>query len=145
MSHQRGGSAQVRNPPWLWNPGQTSPEVQNRGISGSTKRTCVLQKNFETKVKNSMKKSVPIYCYNFTTRKLGYFLFIAAALWSGVLLYIAFIRRSDGIEIPVFVASYYTIGDSFTLTVNVTVFVSGTFDLFNVMCKRHNKTALNTF
>ena len=32
------------NPPWLWNPGQTSPEVQNRGISGPTKRTCVLQK-----------------------------------------------------------------------------------------------------
>ena len=31
------------NPPWLWNPGQTSPEVQNRGISGPTKRTCVLQ------------------------------------------------------------------------------------------------------
>ena len=33
-----------RDPPWLWNPGQTSPEVQNRGISGPRKRTYVLQK-----------------------------------------------------------------------------------------------------
>ena len=32
-----------RDPPWLWNPGQTSPEVQNRGTSGPTKRTYVLQ------------------------------------------------------------------------------------------------------
>ena len=37
-AHKRG------NPPWPWNPGQTSPEVQNRGISGPTKRTYVLQK-----------------------------------------------------------------------------------------------------
>ena len=29
-----------RNPPWLWNPEQTSPEVQKTGISGPTKRTC---------------------------------------------------------------------------------------------------------
>ena len=29
--------------PWFWNPGQTSPEVQNRGISGPTKRTYVLK------------------------------------------------------------------------------------------------------
>ena len=33
----------------------------------------------------------------------------------------------------------------FTCTVNVTVFVSGTFDLFNVTCKEHNRSALNTF
>ena len=33
---------QARNPPWLWNPGEMSPEVQNRGISGPTKRTYVL-------------------------------------------------------------------------------------------------------
>ena len=39
----RQGSTQVRDPPWLWNPVQTSPEVQNRGISGPTKRTHVLQ------------------------------------------------------------------------------------------------------
>ena len=32
---------------------------------------------------------------------------------------------------------------SFTRTVNVTVFVSGTFDLFNVMCKRYHRAALN--
>ena len=40
-------NVQVRNPPWLWNPGQASPEVQNRDISGTTKRTCVLQKIFK--------------------------------------------------------------------------------------------------
>ena len=34
-----------RDPPWLWNPGQTSPKVRNRGISGPTKRTYVF-KNF---------------------------------------------------------------------------------------------------
>ena len=34
----------TKDPPWFWNPGQTSPEVQNRGISGPTKRTYVLQK-----------------------------------------------------------------------------------------------------
>ena len=33
-----------QNPLWLWNPEETSPEVQNRGISGPTKRTHVLQK-----------------------------------------------------------------------------------------------------
>ena len=27
--------------PWLWNPGQASPEVQNSGISGPIKRTDV--------------------------------------------------------------------------------------------------------
>ena len=30
--------------------GQTSPEVQNRGISGPTKRTCVLKNIFEKSV-----------------------------------------------------------------------------------------------
>ena len=35
-----------RDPPWLWKLGQMSPEVQNGGISGPTKRTDVLQKNF---------------------------------------------------------------------------------------------------
>ena len=46
----RWQSMQARDPPWLWNPGETLPEVQNRGISGPTKRTCVLQK---LKKKNS--------------------------------------------------------------------------------------------
>ena len=41
------------NPPWLWNPGQTSPKVQNRGISAPTKRTYVLQK-LKTKQKKNM-------------------------------------------------------------------------------------------
>ena len=39
-----GKKAHKRDPPWLWNPVQMSPEVQNRGISGPTKRTYVLQK-----------------------------------------------------------------------------------------------------
>ena len=30
----------------LWNPGQTSPKVQNRSISGPTKGICVLQNSF---------------------------------------------------------------------------------------------------
>ena len=37
-------STQVRDPPWLWNPEQTSSEVQNRIISYPTKRTGGLQK-----------------------------------------------------------------------------------------------------
>ena len=41
----------TRDPPWLWNPGQTSPAVQNRSISGPTKRTCVLQKLKKTSLK----------------------------------------------------------------------------------------------
>ena len=39
----RWRSNQVRDLPWFWNLGQMSPEVQNRGTSGFTKRTCVLQ------------------------------------------------------------------------------------------------------
>ena len=35
--------------PGFFNPGQMSPEVQNRGISGSTKRTIILQKINENK------------------------------------------------------------------------------------------------
>ena len=50
--HKRG------NPPWLWNPGQTSPEVQNRGISGPTKRTYVLQK-FKKKKKEFLCRQFP--------------------------------------------------------------------------------------
>ena len=34
----------TRDPPWLWNPGQTSPEGQSRGVNGLMKRTCVLPK-----------------------------------------------------------------------------------------------------
>ena len=43
----RQESVQVRTPPWLWNPGQMSPEVQHRGISDPTKRTYVLQNVFK--------------------------------------------------------------------------------------------------
>ena len=48
MAH-RWRSMQARDPPWLWNPGETSSEVQNRGISGATKITHVLQKNLKKK------------------------------------------------------------------------------------------------
>ena len=34
----------ARDPSWLWNPGQMLHEVQNKGTSGPTKRTYVLQK-----------------------------------------------------------------------------------------------------
>ena len=34
---QRWRSTKVSDPPWFWNLGQTSPEVQNRGISCTTK------------------------------------------------------------------------------------------------------------
>ena len=33
----------------------------------------------------------------------------------------------------------------FTRTINVTIFVGGTFDLFDVMYKQHNKSVLNPF
>ena len=42
-------------PPWLWNSEQMSPEVQNRGISGPTKRTCGLQKKFWKKALPNLK------------------------------------------------------------------------------------------
>ena len=48
MAH-RWQSTQARDPPWLWNPEETSSEVQNRGISSPTKRTHVLQKFFQKK------------------------------------------------------------------------------------------------
>ena len=35
----RQKGSQVRDPSWLWNPRQMSPEVQNKGISGPKKRT----------------------------------------------------------------------------------------------------------
>ena len=38
-----------RDPPWFWNSGWTSPEAQNRGISGPMKRTWDLQKKFSKK------------------------------------------------------------------------------------------------
>ena len=47
----RREGTQVRDPPWLWNLGQTSPEVQNRGISGPRERTCPL---------TFFKKNVPV-------------------------------------------------------------------------------------
>ena len=37
----RRGSTQGRDSPWLWNPEQMSPEVQNRGMSGPKQGTYV--------------------------------------------------------------------------------------------------------
>ena len=38
------------DPPWLWSPGYTSPEVQNSSISGHTKTNInILQKYFQKK------------------------------------------------------------------------------------------------
>ena len=59
----RWQSMQVRDPPWLWNPGETLPEVQNRSISGPTKRTYVLQKIFK-------KKTLGLTCVHFSVRIL---------------------------------------------------------------------------
>ena len=39
----RRGSMHESGSPWFWNPGQISLEVQNRGTSGSTKRTNIRQ------------------------------------------------------------------------------------------------------
>ena len=43
-------SMQVRDPPWLWKPGQASPEVHNRSISGHkkghmTSKKCLKKEN----------------------------------------------------------------------------------------------------
>ena len=63
----RRGSMQVRDSPWLWITGQTSPEVQSRGISGPTKKTCVLQKlKRKRKEKKSPNGKVP-KCFTHNT------------------------------------------------------------------------------
>ena len=54
------------NPPWLWNPVQISPEVQNRGISGPTKKTSVLQKNLKARMHSS--RMCTVHC---SSRLLG--------------------------------------------------------------------------
>ena len=41
-------------PHWLWNPGQTSPEVQNRAISGPSK---IILKNYNL-ILNPVKKEI---------------------------------------------------------------------------------------
>ena len=67
---------QPRDPPWLWNPGQTSPEVQNRGINNSKKRTYVLLQFFflkkgrrnQNNLENEYGKTIPCYI-----KKIGYY------------------------------------------------------------------------
>ena len=56
----RWQSTQARDPPWLWNLGEMLPEVQNRGISGPTKRTYVLQQFYWKK------EFVPFFCSTMT-------------------------------------------------------------------------------
>ena len=53
-STERRQNKLVRDPPWLLNPGQTSPEVQNGLIGGPTKKNYVLQLNFQKN--NSVQK-----------------------------------------------------------------------------------------
>ena len=67
------------NPPWLWNPGQTSPEVQNRGISGPTKRTCVLQKIFKKKKPSCL--NIPCKLQKICFGKKTYFTQNTCLLW----------------------------------------------------------------
>ena len=51
-------STKTKDPHWLWNSGQTSPDIQNRGTSGPTKKTDVLQ-NFQKKFSVSHLKLFP--------------------------------------------------------------------------------------
>ena len=54
--------ARIRQYPlWLWNPDEMSPEVRNRGISGPTKRTHVLQK---FKKKHTSERAPPTLALN---------------------------------------------------------------------------------
>ena len=46
---------------------------------------------------------------------------------------------------PVYEVLQFHTPDLGFVTVNVTVFVSGTLDLFNAMCKQHHRTASNPF
>ena len=61
----RWQSMQVRDPSWLWNPGETLPKVQNRGISGPTKRAYVLQ-NLKKRRKSSFKVTAQSKRFNIT-------------------------------------------------------------------------------
>ena len=58
LSNSAQARKHARNPPWLWNLGQMSLEVQNRDISGPMKRTYVLQ------TKNLKKHLGFNYCSN---------------------------------------------------------------------------------
>ena len=65
------------DPPWLWNPGQTSPEVQIRGASGLTKRADVLLKLkeiMEIKISFSCKAQLMASSCWFTVRSSLYLL-----------------------------------------------------------------------
>ena len=73
----RQGSTQARDPSWLWNPGQTSPVAQNKGISGPTKKDSCHPKNFSKKslqheIEKARKKST-IRIYDFQHIQHGSF------------------------------------------------------------------------
>ena len=55
-------------PPWLWNPGQTLPEVRNRGISGPTKMFHIFQNLLrkEQKVTSGSTVKNSIFCLLYT-------------------------------------------------------------------------------
>ena len=75
---RRHGSTQKRDPSWPWNAGRTSPEVQNRGISGLTKRFYVLQTLFQKTFLLKLKKQInwnsiwaqPINSVKFLVKKI---------------------------------------------------------------------------
>ena len=54
----------IRLPLWLWNPEEMSPEVQNRGITGPTKRTYVLQH-----FKKTLHLSGPVFQIDWNTNR----------------------------------------------------------------------------
>ena len=60
----RWQSMQARDPPWLWNPGETSPEVENRVSVAPRKRTYVLQKLFFKK-KQKVDATQPVLNVNY--------------------------------------------------------------------------------
>ena len=60
-------------PPWLWNPGQTSPEVQNRGISGPTKKQKGLMSS--NSIISDVKEDV-LLCVNWSQMWINIFCFV---------------------------------------------------------------------
>ena len=69
-------SMQVRDPPWLWNPGQTLPEVRNRGIIDSAK-WCLLKIRNKNKILGQLYQlfttASPVQIHNARTNNNEYF------------------------------------------------------------------------
>ena len=62
------------DPLWLWNPEETSPGVQNRGISGPTKKTHVLQNIFKKNMEQKQKQKIffDVYLFFFDIFRAGF-------------------------------------------------------------------------